>query len=234
MSTLRVRYITSELIPNTGFCFGSQLLAVAQVDAACAPLLHEQQHQKCRSHPVVDDTPCVGHQLVVHLGISMVASPGCSNSVHFDRSPFHGLGNVHCCQIGHCSSKAVACSHDILCAQSTHTCTLARLHTRTHACTYGRTHGVVQAVSQIGNEQTHKQACRLLNAHRVKRQNHVLHRRYAWEQGDPHTSFFVHVHRGNYNIMTKAHTTDMHAYRATSASSRLSARLHGSVGKSVT
>ncbi len=129
MSTLRVRYITSELIPNTGFCFGSQLLAVAQVDAACAPLLHEQQHQKCRSHPVVDDAPGVRHQLVVHLGISMVASPGCSNGVHFDRSPLHGVGNVHCCQICHCTSKAVACSLDILCAQFTHT----RTHARTHA-----------------------------------------------------------------------------------------------------
>ncbi len=84
-------------------------LAVMWVDAACVPLLHELQHRKSRSHPVVDDTPGVRHPLVVHLGISMVASSGCSNSVHFDRGPFHGLGNVHCCQIGHCTSKAVAC-----------------------------------------------------------------------------------------------------------------------------
>ncbi len=73
------------------------------------------------SHPVVDDAPGVGHQLVVHLGISMVASPGCSNGVHFDRSPLHSVGNVHCCQIGHGSSKAVACSHDILCARTAYT-----------------------------------------------------------------------------------------------------------------
>lgn len=63
-----------------------------------------------------------------------------------------------------------------------------------YACTHASTDMDVQAVTQTADEQTHRQACRLINTQRVTRQHDVVAQ--CMGARTSYTSFFVHVHRG--------------------------------------